>query len=282
MGCPPICGQRGDSASSEMSDISSIRGHLLAVVLTYITSIIHCLLAIMCIVLGVLSSWSSEIWTAHRVSPIWSGGFFLLTAGIGIVTAKKRTGYLVMCYGALCIVSIVVGIVCIQLLKRGLFTHLSDGAMYRQEELDINVILGMATCGMEILVCILSIPVCCQMAAKVKEEVHMKRDGTFSIQILGDKDIIIQQSDSTSYDRLYEDDTVSELARVSTRDCSNLLLATTALARATSRSSPGRDMKQRSKLDFATVVQMTRKTNIPNKDNSAADYEGLDVIAGVV
>jgi len=48
-----------------------------------------------------------------------------------------------MCLGALCVVSTVVGVVCIQLLRRGLVTHLSDGATYKQDELDYNVILAM-------------------------------------------------------------------------------------------------------------------------------------------
>jgi len=41
------------------------------------------------------------------------------------------------------VVSTVVGVVCIQLLRRGLVTHLSDGATYKQDELDYNVILAM-------------------------------------------------------------------------------------------------------------------------------------------
>ena len=60
-----------------------------------------------------------------------------------------------MCYGALCVVSMVVGVVCIQLLKRGLVTHLSDGATYRQEVLEINIILAMGN----YLIC--NLLVCC-------------------------------------------------------------------------------------------------------------------------
>lgn len=49
----------------------------------------------------------------------------------------------VMCLGALCVVSMVVGVVCIQLLKLGLVTQLSDGDTYRQDTLDVKVILAM-------------------------------------------------------------------------------------------------------------------------------------------
>lgn len=48
-----------------------------------------------------------------------------------------------MCVGALCVVSMVVGVVCIQLLKLGLITQLSDGDTYRKDALDMKVILAM-------------------------------------------------------------------------------------------------------------------------------------------
>lgn len=50
-----------------------------------------------------------------------------------------------MCFGALCVVSMVVGVVCIQLLKLGLITQLSDGDTYRKDALDMKVILAMGT-----------------------------------------------------------------------------------------------------------------------------------------
>lgn len=43
----------------------------------------------------------------------------------------------------------------------------------------------------------------------------MKRDGTFSIQVLGDKEIIIHQSETSgSYDRLPEVDTEYSLSKL--------------------------------------------------------------------
>ena len=92
-------------------------------------------------------------------------------------------------------------------------------------------------------------------------QVHMKRDGTFSIQVLGDKEIVIQQSDSRSYERLYEDDTVSDLARISSRnECSDLLIATAGFK----DDAPSKTTKPR--LDFASVVNMVRKSNLQSKE----------------
>lgn len=89
----------------------------------------------------------------------------------------------------------------------------------------------------------------------------MKRDGTFSIQVLGDKDIIIHQSDC-SYERLYEDDTVSDLAKLAIRgECSDLLIATAGLCSASSQPITA---SKKPKLDFASVIDhaVARKTDI--------------------
>ncbi|KAF6024334.1 hypothetical protein EB796_017335 [Bugula neritina] len=66
------CPQRG--SSSDVS-IGSTSGSSTAIVLTYLCSTLHGLMGIMSIILGVLSSRKSEVWMAHRVSPIWSGAF---------------------------------------------------------------------------------------------------------------------------------------------------------------------------------------------------------------
>ena len=36
---------------------------------------LHALLGVMSVILGVLATEGAEVWMAHRVSPIWSGGF---------------------------------------------------------------------------------------------------------------------------------------------------------------------------------------------------------------
>lgn len=52
----------------------------------------------------------------------------------------------------------------------------------------------------------------------------MKRDGTFSIQVLGDKDIVIHQtSDSDSYEKLIEDTTVSDFTCIDLSDSTEKL-----------------------------------------------------------
>lgn len=72
----------------------------------------------------------------------------------------------------------------------------------------------------------------------------MKRDGTFSVLVLGEKEIIIQQTDSTSYERLCEDDTVSDLARATKIEHSELLLATMGIAH---QQKSGKDTTPKSK-----------------------------------
>ena len=54
---------------------------MLRVVLTavYIISGVHIFLGILSVCLGVVSSIRSEVWLAHSVSPIWSGGFVSMT-----------------------------------------------------------------------------------------------------------------------------------------------------------------------------------------------------------
>lgn len=49
----------------------------------------------------------------------------------------------VMCFGAASLVSMVVAVVCIQLARLGLVTHLSDGDTHRQDDLDVLVVLAI-------------------------------------------------------------------------------------------------------------------------------------------
>lgn len=72
----------------------------------------------------------------------------------------------------------------------------------------------------------------------------MKRDGTFSIQVLGDKEIIIHQSDASgSYERLAEDETMSSLAqaaKLSASCASRINMEGVTSQRATLSVTPGR------------------------------------------
>lgn len=60
--------------------------------------------------------------------------------------------------------------------------------------------------GVEIIVCIISAVVSCQVADRAKKEVHKKNEGTFSITVLGEKDIVIKPTKhaTCSYDKLSE------------------------------------------------------------------------------
>ncbi|KAF6016460.1 hypothetical protein EB796_015795 [Bugula neritina] len=109
----------------------------------YILSACHGITAVLSICLGIASSLTADVWMAHRVSPIWSGGFFLLTAASGLICAQKKTVYLIMVFAAFSAVSMVVGVVNIQLLKMGLVNHMPDGDTLRKEKYDDMVIIAI-------------------------------------------------------------------------------------------------------------------------------------------
>lgn len=50
-------------------------GLRLVLVSVYVISGIHVLLGMISVCVGVVSSIKAEVWLAHSVSPIWSGGF---------------------------------------------------------------------------------------------------------------------------------------------------------------------------------------------------------------
>ncbi|KAF6023270.1 hypothetical protein EB796_018427 [Bugula neritina] len=138
----------------------------------YILSACHGITAVLSICLGIASSLTADVWMAHRVSPIWSGGF-------------------IMVFAAFSAVSMVVGVVNIQLLKMGLVNHMLDGDTLRKEKYDDMVIIAIATAGAEILVCIISGLLSIRVAHKARKELYKKNEGTFSITVHGEKDIII-------------------------------------------------------------------------------------------
>ena len=106
----------------------------------------------------------------------------------------------------------------------------------------------------------------------------MKRDGTFTIEILGDKEIAIHPS-ANSYDRLYEDDTVSDLARMANGECSDLLIATTRLKEKSNDTACASGAHSKPKLDFAAIVDMAKKSDIPcEEDSSHQEQNKLDTI----
>ncbi|XP_067942416.1 transmembrane protein 196-like [Watersipora subatra] len=164
-------------------------------VAVYILSGCHGLIAVLSICIGIASSMTADIWMAHKVSPIWSGAFFLLTAIMGVLCAQKKTVYLIMCFAAFSTVSMVVAVVNIQLLRLGLVNHMSDGDTLKKESSDPLVITALAIAGGEVLICITSGLVSLRVAKWAQKQVHKQKDGTFSITVLeGLKDIEINMT----------------------------------------------------------------------------------------
>ncbi|XP_064621402.1 transmembrane protein 196-like isoform X1 [Lineus longissimus] len=160
-------------------------------VTTVAMSSIHILLGFISVIVGIVSSIQAEVWLAHRVSPIWSGGFFIITGILGIFCAQKKTAYVILCFTAFSIVSLVTAVVNIQLLRLGLVNHTTDGQTFQKEKLDILIIIALVAAGLETLICMVSSFVSCRLAKAAKKEMFKKRDGTFHVQVLGEKDVVI-------------------------------------------------------------------------------------------
>ncbi|KAK2170271.1 hypothetical protein LSH36_3g01003 [Paralvinella palmiformis] len=156
-----------------------------------ILSIFHLSLGLISVCVGVISSIRAEVWLAHSVSPIWSGGFFVITGILGFACATRKTTYLIMCFTAFNVVSVVTAIVSIQLLRLGLVNHTTDGHTFQKEYKDVLIVLALYAAGCECLVCIVSSIVSCRLAKIVKRELAKKREETFHVQIVGNKDILV-------------------------------------------------------------------------------------------
>ncbi|CAF1653917.1 unnamed protein product, partial [Adineta ricciae] len=100
------------------------------ITLTYVISSLHLLLALTSIIIGIISQSRSTVWIAHSVSPIWAGIFFASCGGIGIICARQKGLYVILCYVALSIVTLIVDFVNIQLLRLGLVNITTDGEAY--------------------------------------------------------------------------------------------------------------------------------------------------------
>ncbi|XP_074662878.1 transmembrane protein 196-like [Tubulanus polymorphus] len=163
-----------------------------AIVIATVTfAVVHLILGFVSVCIGVSASIQAEVWLAHRVSPIWSGGFFILTGVMGVFSAKRKTAYVILCFTAFSIVSLVTAVVSIQLLRLGLVNHTTDGHTFQKEKLDMLIVVALVATGAECLNCIISTIVSCRMAKAAKKELFKKRDGTFHVQVLGEKDVVI-------------------------------------------------------------------------------------------
>ncbi|XP_060070869.1 uncharacterized protein LOC132550797 [Ylistrum balloti] len=154
----------------------------LVIILVYATSGFHVLLGLLSVCLGVISSIKSEVWLAHRVSPIWSGGFFIITGIVGVVCARRKSSYVIMCFTAFNVVSMVTAVVSIQLLRLGLVNHTTDGETIQKAVKDMLILVALGAAGTECLVCLISTVLSCRVAKIAKEEMSKQREGMFYVK----------------------------------------------------------------------------------------------------
>ncbi|ELU04200.1 hypothetical protein CAPTEDRAFT_225997 [Capitella teleta] len=163
----------------------------------FVLSVFHGCLGVISICVGLFASIRAEVWLAHSVSPIWSGAFFAVTAILGFASTRRKTPYMIMCFTAFCVVSMVTAIVSIQLLRLGLVNHTTDGHTFQKEDLDMCILVALGTTGLEIVVCLVSPIPSWRLAKLAKIELQAKREGPFHIEVLGQKDIVVVSRQST-------------------------------------------------------------------------------------
>ncbi|XP_005102770.2 transmembrane protein 196 [Aplysia californica] len=168
----------------------------------HIVSGIHIFLGLLSVCVGVVSSIRADVWLAHRVSPIWSGGFFIIAGILGIWCTRRKSSYVIMCFTAFSVVSMVVAVVSIQLLRVGLVNHTTDGHTFQKEKKDVLIYISLAAAGTEILVCMAAIVLSCRVARVAKEEQSKQRDGMFHVKVLGQKDIVVVTRPVDEHDEL--------------------------------------------------------------------------------
>ncbi|KAK7103469.1 transmembrane protein 196-like [Littorina saxatilis] len=152
------------------------------VLAVYVVSGVHAFLGVLNLVVGVIASIRAEVWRAHSVSPIWSGGFFLISGMLGALCARRMSSYVIMCFTAFSVVSLVTAVVSIQLLRLGMVNHTTDGHTFQKEQQDPLIYVALSVAGLEILVCLISVLLSCRIAKVAKEEMCKQRDGMFHVK----------------------------------------------------------------------------------------------------
>lgn len=101
-----------------------------------------------------------------------------------------------MCFAAFSVVSMVTAVVSIQFLRVGLVNQTTDGHTFQKEEKDVLILIALGTTAAECAFCVVSSVISCRLAKVAKEELQRKREGTFHVQVLGDKDILVVSKES--------------------------------------------------------------------------------------
>jgi len=96
-----------------------------------------------------------------------------------------------MCFMAFSMVSLVTAIVSIQLLRLGLVNQTTDGSVYEKEHKDSLILIALSCAGVECLFCVASSFVSCRLAKAAKAQLAEKTVGTFYIQVVGPKEILL-------------------------------------------------------------------------------------------
>ncbi|CAF1213492.1 unnamed protein product [Rotaria sp. Silwood1] len=152
----------------------------------------------MSIIIGIISQSREPIWMAHSISPLWSGVFFALCGTTGIICTRHKGLYLILCYVAISIVTLMVDCVNIQLLRLGLVNIMTDGQAYLKEEKDLLVFIALIISLIECLICLLSIFIGIRLSFDAANSKFRKKEGLFFVQILSEKDIIVVSKPSLS------------------------------------------------------------------------------------
>lgn len=96
-----------------------------------------------------------------------------------------------MCYAAFSVVCVISAIVSIQLLRLGLVNQTSDGKIFQKEEKNELLLIAIGLAGADCFVCVLSTLASWRLGIAAKREMERKRGGTFHVQLLGEKELLV-------------------------------------------------------------------------------------------
>ncbi|XP_033113094.1 transmembrane protein 196-like [Anneissia japonica] len=145
-----------------------------------IFAFLHLTLGLLSFTVGCISSSQAIVWLAHTVSPIWSGVCFIVCGVLGFVSVRKQTPYTVLCFTAFSVVSIIIGIINIQLLRLGLVDHTTDGETFMKKDKDILVVIALITACTECGISLISAFVSCGIARHIKKQTLGKNEHILS------------------------------------------------------------------------------------------------------
>lgn len=167
--------------------------------LLVLLSVPHMILGLPSVVVGVILYSDAHIWLAHTVSPIWSGVCFFFCGVFGLVSAKRRTPYTVFCFSSFCIISLMVGIIDMQLLRLGLVNHTTDGQTFLKDEFNLKILIALGIAGGESFICTLSALFSCLVGQHVRKA--LRAGGQ---RVISNEQIIAQRQEQIRQQREHE------------------------------------------------------------------------------